>query len=733
MDRFIRSLLRHSKLFLSLFGVLLIVSGIFAPGLLGSLKNGGWEDKKTESYLTAAEYEKSFPNLQVDGLIILRSSHYAVADPQFQAAADTITTRLLRDTQVSGVTSYYSTNSDTLISKDHKSAILIVSMKGDTEAKLATATRLHDKLQIPTFTTLLGGIAFTNYQVNEQVKKDISKAESIAIPILVVLLLFVFRSVVAASLPLLVGLSSVLGAFALTRAIASVTDVSVYAANVINFLSLGLAVDYSLLMVSRFREELQRQNSVTEAIERTLASAGKTILFSGSIVSLSMLSLLLFPQLFLRSMGIGGVISVLISLLLALVVLPLILKILGHRINKWTLPIPAFKRERGLFWQRIALFVMRYPVPVLVISFGFILLLASPVRHIELGYPTASSMPKSFQARQVDTVLATDFPQINAAPMDVLIKNTHGTWSTQDITALSSYVTTLRKLPNVATVTSPTDAGIPAVKTYLAEGTTTIPQADALIGSQLHGDKVLLQVNYRGSSIGDSAQDLIAAIRNSNHPSFLKVSVGGLSAQFVDLLGSLKKHLPLALAVIAVSTFVLMSLLLGSFVLPLKALILNVISLSAAFGVMVWVFQYGHFAGLLDLASIGTIDALQLILIFTIAFGLAMDYEVFLVSRIKEFHTATHEARQAVALGLKTTGPIITSAALLLVVVIGAFATGEVPLIKQTGVGLAAGVLLDATIVRALIVPATMELLGKYNWWAPRFWRKFAARFAIHE
>jgi uncharacterized membrane protein YdfJ with MMPL/SSD domain len=357
--------------------------------------------------------------------------------------------------------------------------------------------------------------------------------------------------------------------------------------------------------------------------------------------------------------------------------------------------------------------------------------MAAPALNIVLGYPTASSMPESFQSKQLNNVLMNEFPNISSTPILVIVGSEHTSWQSSDVAALASYTENIKKLPGVIGIQSPTIAGEQALKLALADN-NAIPaeQRDALL-SQVHGNKALVQIRFQGSPIGSSAQELIKSVRESEKPGGLTATAGGTSAEFVDLLSSLRSHLLPSILVIVIATFILMSLLLGSFVMPLTALIFNVLSLAAAFGVMVWVFQYGHFESLLGLSSTVSIDSLDVILICAIAFGLAMDYQIFLVSRIKEFYDKTGDTRHAIAMGLAKTGPIITSAALILVVVIGAFASGEVTLVKQIGIGLGIGILLDATIVRAFIVPATMELLGHYNWWAPKSWKKLAQRFEL--
>jgi uncharacterized membrane protein YdfJ with MMPL/SSD domain len=732
VQKLTRSIINHTKLYGIIFLALFLASVVYGSSLVNHLVNGGFQDKNSESAQFTKVYQKNFPKAQADGLVLVQSDSETVQDPRFRQAVEGLTKTLEKDPDVGMVSSYYSTGSPNLISKDQKSALLTLALKGDQDKQLLTATRLHDKLQINNFKTLYGGPSFVNYEVNEQVKKDIAKAETIAIPIVMILLLFVFRGVVAASLPLLIGLASVLGAFALTRLVTEFTDVSVYSANVINFLSLGLAIDYSLLMVSRFREELTRQPSVNEAIVHTVTSAGKAIAFSASIVALGMLSMLIFPQLFLKSMGIGGAASVVVSVILALFVLPIIFKLLGHRVNKWSMPITGMRhdREQGLLWKRTAEFVMRNPILVLIVTLATVLLLAAPVRNIKLGYPTIDSMPTSFQSKQLNNILLSDFPNISSTPAYVLVTSEHDSWQSSDLSTLASYADTIKTLPSVESVQSPTTVGIQTLQQVLT-GTKTLPAAQqAAILSQINGNQSLLQVRFSGGAISDQAQALIKSIRDQK-PNGQDVMVGGTSAEFVDLLASIRAHLLPAILVIVISTFVLMSLLLGSFVLPLKALILNVISLSAAFGVLVWVFQYGHFASWFGISATGPIDSMNMVLIFAIAFGLAMDYEVFLVSRIKEYHDQTGDTRHSVAMGLAKTGPIITSAALLLVVVIGAFAAGEMSLVKQIGIGLGIGILLDATIVRAFIVPASMETLGRYNWWAPKSWKALSRKFDI--
>jgi RND superfamily putative drug exporter len=487
--------------------------------------------------------------------------------------------------------------------------------------------------------------------------------------------------------------------------------VSIYSINITTILGLGLAIDYGLFMVSRFREELHRQDTTADAVTATVATAGRTVAVSGITVAVALASLMLFPETFLRSMGYGGVATVLVDVLAALTVMPALLAVLGPRVNalrvRRHVQRPAQDEQRGA-WYRIARSVMRRPVAYVVVILLALLALASPFRSITWGGTDARALPAGAPARVVAEALSHDFPGNPSSPIEVVTQLAGPVAGPAaqpaQRAALAAYVSRLDHLPGVSSA--------------------------ALTG--VRGDIARVDLRYAADPYSAAARDIVTAARAVPPPAGGHAYGGGVPAQLVDELSSLGQTLPWMALVMCLATFVLLFLAFGSVVLPLKAIVMNVLSLSATFGVVVWIFQEGHLSGLLRFAPTGTIDPSMPILMLAIIFGLSMDYEVFLLSRVRERYDVTGDNTAAVASGLQRTGGLITSLAFLLVIVVGAFSASGITFIKLMGVGMIVALLVDATIVRILLVPATMRLLGRANWWAPgplrRVYRKYGLR-----
>jgi uncharacterized membrane protein YdfJ with MMPL/SSD domain len=591
-----------------------------------------------------------------------------------------------------------------VLSKDGEQAYFVAFFRDGAEADEAAA-RIEER-----FTgdrdVLLGGGVLAQEQVGEQVSEDLAKAEMLAFPLLFLVSLLVFRSLVAALLPLAVGMATILTTFAFMRIANAIEPMSIFALNLIIGLGLGLAIDYSLFVVSRFREEMARSgNEVVEALRITMRTAGRTVLFSSVTVAAALASLTVFPQRFLFSMGIGGALVSLVAALVALTLLPALLAALGPRVD--ALSPKRFKAalardaaaERAGFWYRLSQGVMRRPVGIAVGTAAVLLVLGSPFLRIEFTSVDASVLPPERSARAVADTLERDFPAGLSTPVTVALE-APGTARDE----IAAYADRLAALPGAADV------------------------APAIAES---GGLWRIDLAAAGSELDESAQDFVRSIRDAPAP--YPARVAGFTAENVDRNESLAAHLPYAGAILAITTLVILFLMTGSVVLPIKTLVMNVLSLSAAFGILVLVFQDGRLEGLLDYTSQGALEATQPILLFALAFGLSTDYGVFLLTRIKEARDAGRPDEEAVALGLERTGRIVTAAAILFVIAIGAFATSQIIFIKQVGVGTALAVLIDATIVRALLVPSLMRLLGKWNWWAPRPLARLHARFGLSE
>ena len=529
-----------------------------------------------------------------------------------------------------------------------------------------------------------------------------------------VLLVVIFGSVAAASLPLAIGVTAILGAFTALRAFTLVTDVSVFSINVITILGLGLAIDYGLFMVSRFREELAHGLSTEDAVVRTMATAGRTVAISGLTVAISLAGLLIFPQVFLRSMGFGGMAAVLVAMVAALTLLPALLAVLGPRVDALSVRRLPWRRGRPArppveaghgAWARIARSVMRRPVLYAVSIVALLLVLGLPFLRVAFGGVDARVLPAGTESRVVAETVDRDFSRNAASPIEAVVTLPAPADSTAGRAALGSWVASARTVPGV---TSAEVTGTAATTARVSLG-------------------------YDADPISAEARELVQRVRDLPAPPGGAVLVGGQTAELVDLLDSVGGLLPWMGLIVVGTTFVLLFLAFGSVVVPVKAVVMNVLSLSASFGAIVWIFQDGNLSGLLDFTPTGTLEATQPILVLAIVFGLSMDYEVFLMSRIKEQYDLTGDNTEAVATGLQRTGRIITSAALLLIVVIGAFSLSGITFIKLIGVAMIIAILLDASVVRVLLVPATMRLLGRANWWAPAPLRRWHDRFGFSE
>jgi trehalose monomycolate/heme transporter len=699
--------------------VFALVGGLWGTGVFGALSNGGFDDKGSENQKAQALLDQRIGNTNPDVVVLFRNPNTTVDDPAYERTVDAALAKFPAGYAVATNT-YWTTHSAAFVSADRHETFAAVSLKDRNEnIDMSKYDAMREVAKDTGYTVQVGGQSGVSADINEQVKQSIGRAEGLSMPILLVLLTVVFGSVAAASLPLAVGALAILGSFIALRVISFGTDVSVFAVNIVTILGLGLAIDYGLFMVSRFREELRRGASTPDAVVRTMATAGRTVAVSAVTVAVSLAGLLIFPQTFLKSMGYGGISAVLVAALAALTVLPALLAVLGPRVDALSVR-RLFRRRRpsiaGMyagapagehgFWFRWANAVMRRPMLFALPAVALLLVLAAPFLHVKWGGVDARMEPKSAESRQVSDVLLRDFPgngsnAIQAAvSLDVPVNSPAGQ------TALAEYSQAVGSVPGA------TGASVVAAK----------------------GETAQVDVTYRGEALDGTAKDVLKDVRALPHPDHVQdVLVGGSTAQVVDRLDSLGSRLPWMALVIVLATFVLLFLAFGSVVLPVKALLMNVLSLGASFGVVTWIFQSGHLSGLLGFTPTGAVEATQPVLVLAIIFGLSMDYEVFLLSRVREQYDATGDNRLAVATGIQRTGRIITAAALLLMVVIGAFSASPITFIKLIGVAMLVALVVDATIVRMILVPATMRLLGNANWWAPRPLRRFYARYGFRE
>ena len=710
-----RVMYRRRRWVVALALAFVVFAGVWGTGVFGQLTGGGFEDPDSESTRAGEVAEEALGREGSDVLVLYRSDDLTVDDPQYQEAV-TESLDALPDDVVEQTTTFWATQAPQLVSEDRRSTYAVLTLTGDEDQREAGLEAIEGDLAADGLDVSVGGGVVINRDINEMVSSDIARAEMISLPILAVLLVIIFGSLAAASLPLAIGGVAILGAFTALRGFATFTDVSIFAVNVVTIIGLGLAIDYGLFMVSRFREEMRRRTSVEDALARTMATAGRTVAVSGITVAISLAGLMIFPQVFLRSMGFGGVSAVLIAMLAALTLLPALLAMLGPKIDSLSVR-RLFRRRTAVMainvngsedhgaWARIAHAVMRRPILITVGVAAVLIALALPFLRVEFGGVDERVLPQGTESREVSETLKEDFPPGESGPI-------------QSIVTLAD------------PVESP--AGGAALQEYL-DAVTAVPGVDGATVTQAAGDTARVSVSYGGDPIGERARALVGEIRDVPVPDGGSALVGGQAAVLEDLLQSLGSLLPWMGLFVVATSFVLLFLAFGSIVLPLKAVVMNVLSLGASFGALVWIFQDGNLSGFLDFTPTGFVEATQPILILAIIFGLSMDYEVFLMSRIREQYDLTGDNTTAVATGLQRTGGIITSAALLLLVVIGAFSLSGITFIKMIGVAMLIAIVVDATIVRILLVPATMRLLGRANWWAPGPLRRLYARYGIKE
>jgi len=732
--------------------LLVAAASVYGFGIFGALKGGGFTVPTSDSARATDLVTTQLSTSTTDVVILLRSDTASVTDPTVTSAATAMLDALKARPEVAAVTSYYSTNSANFISRDqHETYALVRFVASDQTAKLNAFDAVKPLLAAPPLQVTLGGSLLVNRQINQQIGSDIEHAEIITMPIVLVLSFIIFGGLVAAGLPLLIGGIAIAGAFALLRLLTNVTDVSIFAANVITLVGLGLAIDYSLFIVTRFREELALRGGTNDAVKpalsRTLATAGRTVLFSGLTVSTSLLGLLFFPEYFLRSMGLGTICAVIVAMLSALIFLPAVLALLGTHINALSGrallrrgPAHTTNDAHGV-WYRLSQTVMRFPIPIAVGVIALLLLVGSPFTRVAFGSIDVRVLPTSQSARVVVDRLSTDFVQQGGASATLVVTTTGDAFAPTNLAALSAYVQRIDALPGVIDASSivslapniTLDQYQQLYANPAAAAGTPIASIVTRAQSITKGSVTRIDLTLHDAENSTATTALIKQIRSLSVPAGLTVLVDGQTASQIDLVANLSAVIPLALGVIAIAIFILLFLMTGSLIVPLKAIVLNLLSLTATFGSLVWIFQEGHLQNVLGFQSTGTLETTQPVLIFAIAFGLSMDYEVFLLSRIKEEFDRTGDNREAIASGLQRTGGLITSAALLLAVVVGAFATSQIVFIKMVGVGLAIAVIMDATIVRTFLVPATMRLLGNLNWWAPRPLQTLWERIGLRE
>lgn len=695
---------------------LMAVVGTFGVRVFGAMESAGFSDPASDSSRVAEILPEEFG--AVDPVVVLAIE--TPTSPQDDAAAaQELLDRVVAIDGVDEVVSYWSTGgAEPFLGSDGRTARALVVATDDADREAvseAVVEAVADKqggLVVYAFGGEVVGTAF-----NEQISGDLALAESIAVPITAILLIFVFGSVVAAGLPFLVAGGTILGSFLVLFLITRFTEVSIFALNLATGLGLALGIDYALLVINRFREELRARDSVTEAVALTVASAGRTVFVSGVAVAVALASLLIFPQYFLRSFAYAGIAVSLLAVIGALTAIPALLSILGPNVNRLKVRRGDLTPRDDGAWSRIARFVMRRPWPVLLATIAILLVMAAPALGAVFGQVDERALPADNPAAQAAEVLRERFPDSSGSSFDIVLRDAGSPAEVQ------AYAIELSQLPEVDRVTTPVD--------IVVDGAVVAPNTDSATWSV--GNDIRLEAVSSVRPIDPAGEALVADIRSVAAPAGESL-VGGLAAQWADATAGVIDRVWIVALWLALTTLIILFLFTGSVLIPIKAIVLNVLSLAATLCALVWVFQGGHLAWLTGAyTATGTIDVSTLALIAVIAFALSMDYEVFMLSRIKEEHDAGKSTTDAVALGLQRTGRIVTAAALLIAIVFASFLTSGATNIKQLGFGVTVAILLDATVVRALLVPAFMRIAGNANWWAPVPLRRLHARLGLRE
>jgi putative drug exporter of the RND superfamily len=720
----------------------LLVGGASAADVGQHLGVGGFYAPGDESTRADAAFD-DLPAGPHNLVVVARSKDPGGVDSAEAGAAGIALTSFLRGQDgISSTVSYWPAENPALRSRDGTTALVLARIDGGEDQRKDTLERIfprihgdHDGLSLT-----LGGQPAVEREVTTKSEHDLHRLELMATPVVALILLFVFGSVVASLLPLVIGLTAIIGTLMTLRTVSLFTEVSMYSLNIATALSLGLAIDYGLFIVTRYREELDTGVSVPAAVRTALSTAGRTVLFSALTVALSLSSLLVFPLYYLRSFAYAGIAVVGFAAASAVVVLPAVLLLLGRHIDRWdVIKVLASLGDRGIGqhrlrravsggrlsragtgrWHDLALFVMRRPIPLIATAVTLLVVVGLPFLGARYALPDVSNLPKDGESARVTRLLEREWPGLSTDAMYIVAPG-------QRLSGpeTRAYAEAVSAVDGVTQVRS--SAGV------FAGGTQVAPASPETIAAFDGGDASWLSVGMDGDPQGEGASRVVADIRSLDSPA--DVLVGGVAAHLVDTKHTLAQQLPLALGIVAGSTIVLLFLFTGSVLIPVKAVLLNLLSLTATFGAAVWIFQDGHLRWLLgDFQTNGAIELTTPILLFAVAFGLSMDYELFLLSRIKEEYGRLGDNTAAVASGLEKTGRLVTFAALLFVVVMAAFATSELSVLKLVGVGLGLAVLMDATIIRAILVPAVMRLAGPLNWWAPPLLRAVHQRIGLHE
>lgn len=683
-----------SKLIFAIYLIAVILAGGIGSAVFGKLDSGGYSDPKSDS-AKAFTYLTDVFKVKDPAVVLVVETKDGITNPIAIASATKLENQVKTESGVDSTLSYWSAGgAPSLKSTDGKSAFLFIfsdDVDWDNVQSLGKNIQAKYDGKFEDLTVYASGTGVFAHAINTKISEDLKLSESISIPLTFILLIFVFGGLVASAMPLLVGVSAILGSFLVIYLLTFVTGVSIFALNLITGLGLGLGIDYALLIVNRFREELHAGRSVDESIKRTVNTAGKTVFYSGLTIVITLAALVLFPQMFLKSFGYAGVTVVVMAVLGALVALPALLAILGTRIDKLVVRKSSITPKEDGRWAQTARFVMRRPVAVVMLSLIVLTVLAAPIKNIVFSQVDSRVLPASNSAALASKIISDRFPGQEGNPIEIIVPN-GATMGTQ----INQYTNEIAQVPGIVRIGD----------------------------SQVSGNDVRVTAIHSMGPRTPAAEVLIKEIRKIRAPE--GTLIGGVAADYADTQIGIAKTMPWALLWIAIGVLILLFVFTGSIILPIKAIILNILSLGATLGVITWIFVDGHLKWLVgDFTVTGSVDTGSIILVAVVAFGLSMDYEVFLLSRIKEEHDAGRSNIESVATGLQRSARIITAAAGLLAIVFASFMLSGVTSIKMLGFGVAFAILLDASLVRALLVPALMRLFGERNWWAPKAMKRF--------
>ncbi|HEX6152551.1 MAG TPA: MMPL family transporter [Solirubrobacterales bacterium] len=699
---------KHPKLVLAAVAAFTLFAAVVGRDVEQHLKAAGFTDSASESERAGALLRDSLgydPNPAL--VVVVRSpdgGRLDVSSPAVRREVDRLSKEVAQVEYVGRVANPLQDKAAaaTLIARDGESLVIPAYLSTDDiqDAGGIAAEDVKPLLAESSLDVGLGGFAAGFDETNDQTREDLTKAELIAFPILALLLLFVFRGVIAAAIPLLMGVISIIGTLLVLRVMSSFADTSLFALNIATGLSLGLAVDYALLLVSRYREEIGGGGAPREAHRRTVQTAGRTAVFSGLTVAAAMAALIVMPQRFLYSMAVAGSSVAILSALMAILVVPSLLALLGPRIDALSIRRGPAVSDASDGWYRLARGVMRRPVLTALASSALLLAAAAPLLWTTLTGPSAEAVPPGQPSYDAYRYLETHYPRDVTEAVTVTVDGPAGP---EQLTAFQ------RRLAAVDGV---------------VRGTPFVAAGDGVAYANLA---------LSGPALSEPSQEAVQEIRSLDPPSGTQVLVSGNTAGFIDQKESLFEHAPLVVAIVALTTLLLLFLLTGSVLLPLKTLLMNMLTLGATLGILVLAFQEGWLKAPLDYTGPAAIEVTSLVFLFAVIFGLATDYAVLVMARIKERYDAGDSNEEAVAVGIARTGRVITAAALAIALVFLAFGVSSVFFVKQIAIGMAVGVMLDATVVRALLVPSLMRLLGEWNWWAPAPLRRLQARFGFSE